>query len=682
MKRSLWLGLILALALINPSQAATSDQPERVYFVMLDRFSNGDTGNDWGGAPTPAAGGFNPADPGFWHGGDIKGLSQKLEYIHELGFTAIWISPVVRNQVLSVDGNSAGYHGYWGLGFDEVDPHFGTLGDFTAMVQRAHSLDLKVILDIVVNHTADVIDLHGGSFYTGNAVAPYRTCDGKPFDAKKLEGSNAFPVLESLCADTSFPKHPIVSLPNATAKSPGWLNDVRLYHNRGNSTFSGESSQWGDFYGLDDLFTENPIVVRGMISLWSQWIRETDIDGLRVDTARHVNEGFWKEFIPGVQQAARELGKPNFPIWGEVYDSDPSATAYWSVEGHLTGILDFGFQERVQQFVTQGQSAPLADLFDADDYYFTSNRNVNQWGTFLGNHDMGRIGSFVHASGGTKSRDLARDQLAHAMLFLLRGSPIVYYGDEFGLTGGSDKAARQDLFATSVPAWSTEYRIGGEVVGPRESFALSNPIQTSIRALNDLRSRYPVLGTGSQQTRYAKNGVFVASRFDWNERREYVIAFNANASLKSVSVPLGSASTWRRLAGTGTLSKRGVVTLPGYSYAFFSADRALSTSGSVKVTVNPLSVSSELSGRVRITARVTGAAPVAVEFHVLDHGVWVLLGEDRTANFGGARGDGLFRIYPPRSVLPSGPTISVKVTARTVDGKVASTVREMTAALK
>ena len=105
-------------------------------------------------------------------------------------------------------------------------------------------------------------------------------------------------------------------------KKPAWLNDVTNYHNRGDSTFSGESNLYGDFVGLDDLFTEKPEVVQGMIELWSSWITKFDIDGYRIDTAKHVNPEFWIAFLPKILAAAKQAGKPEFPIFGEIYDPD------------------------------------------------------------------------------------------------------------------------------------------------------------------------------------------------------------------------------------------------------------------------------------------------------------------------------------------------------------------------
>lgn len=684
MKR-LSAAIALAVLVIGSTSQTTSaaeqvDQPERVYFVMLDRFNNGDPSNDLGGYPDAKTSGYNPADPGFWHGGDFKGLTDKLGYIKSLGFTSIWVSPVVRNQALAVDGGSSGYHGYWGLGFDQTDPHFGTMAEFKAMVDSAHQLGLKIILDIVINHTGDIIQLLGGNSYIDSVTYAYRTCSGKKIDPVKLAGTRAFPSLSQLCVKKSFPKEPFVYKRDVSAKSPAWLNDLRLYHNRGDSTFSGESSQWGDFVGLDDLFTENPVVVRGMIEIWSQWIRDTGIDGFRIDTVRHVNEKFWQAFIPAMQKAARQAGKSTFPIWGEAYDTDPVNDAYWAVEGHVGGALDFAFQDRVQNFVTQARTNPLAALFNDDDYYITANQGANTWGTFLGNHDMGRIGAVLNSRGNSAARTLQDDQLAHAMLFLLRGSPIVYYGDEFGLTGGNDKLARQDLFATAVPGWRTEPRVGGSPIGSASSFDTSNPLQQTMRELNQLRSQYPALGSGPQQVRYAREGLLVASRFDLSARREFVVAFNASDDDQLVKIATTTSSQWTRIAGTGSLASDSQLAVPAHSWGFFGADVPLPSANAPSVSLLIPNPNPIVRTRLELKATVPGTDPARVEFLALTSGRWVSLGTDFTRTYSNIPGEsGFFRIYPMRSQFKVGTKVQFKALVTTSDGKQAtSAIRTLT----
>ena len=150
-----------------PSYAASSEefrsrkpQDEVIYFLLPDRFANGDSRNDRGGlSGDRLVTGYDPTAKGFYHGGDLQGLIARLDYVQALGATAIWLGPVFQNKtVQGAPGHeSAGYHGYWITDFTRVDPHFGSNVDMHALVEAAHARGLKIYIDIVVNHTADVI---------------------------------------------------------------------------------------------------------------------------------------------------------------------------------------------------------------------------------------------------------------------------------------------------------------------------------------------------------------------------------------------------------------------------------------------------------------------------------------------------------------------------------------------
>lgn len=662
----------------NATAAAKVLKPssDRVYFVMLDRFANGNSGNDSGGySGGSSQSGFDPTNSGFFHGGDLAGLTAKIPYIKSLGFTAIWVTPVVRQLPVAPDGSSAAYHGYWGAGFDQVDPHWGTIKSFQDLVVSAHQQGLKIILDIVVNHTADVIQYKDGSTYISGNQSPYRDAKGKVFDPTKVAGTSKFPAL-SLAK--SFPHSPYVYPIYKNIKSPAWLNDLRNYHNRGDSTFSGESSQWGDFYGLDDLFTENPVVVKGMVQLWTKWISDTGLDGFRIDTARHVNPEFWKAFIPAIQSAALAKGKSSFPIWGEVYDTDPINTSWWVVHGGLPSVLDFPLQDRIYNFVTRGATNSLAMLFNNDDYYTTANSNAATLGTFLSNHDMGRIGGALNSRGQTPNVVLKQDELAHALLFALRGSPIVYYGDEVGMTGGSDKDARQDMFPTLVDSWRREPRVGGAPIGNGSAFDVTNPMKGLITSLNALRAANPAFSSGSQWVRFARDGAFVISRFDPSTRTEYLAAFNSSSENAIIDVPTVSTqgAGWTAISGTGisVASGTGVtISLPAYSWGVFVAERPLPAAGTPLVTLDRVSIDGSVTDRIALSAKVGGIDPASVTFYAQLSGSkkWINLGTDSNRSFSNAGIDGsLYRVFPPKSEFKSGMTIFFRAVATSSSGAV------------
>ena len=601
---------------------------QRIYFVMTDRFANADPGNDRGGR-TGAAGvtGFDPRDTGFFHGGDLSGLRARLGYVKRLGMSAIWVTPPVTQR--TVQGTSAGYHGYWGTDFTNVDPHLGTNDDFRRLVERAHALGLKVFLDVVVNHTGDVVAYRGaggaGAPYVEQSAKPYRDSDGKPFDPAVAARANAFPDLYP--DERSFPYRLVVEPADTDVKRPAWLNDLRNYHNRGDSTFNGESVTYGDFYGLDDLFTERPEVVRGEIELWSGWLRDYGLDGFRLDTVRHVDPHFWRAFLPAIEKAARDAGRPGFGVFGEVFD--PAATAATVRRVGMQSVLDFSFQSTMVPYAAGvADASSLAALFDQDDLYTTSSSSAYDLATFLGNHDIGRIGfALLRAAGGDVRKALARDLLAHDLLFLLRGAPIVSYGDEAGMTGsgdGTDKAARQDMFPTAVSEWRTEPRLGARPVGRGSSFDPGHPVARHIRALATLVERNPALRNGAQLTRFAGKGgapsVFVVSRIDRAARREYVVAFDNGAAARTVRVPTSSPRTrfdvlWPVPHGGDTSDTAGIlsVTVPAGGSIVLRATRPLPDAPRRDVTLAP-PVFDAVAALFRLRAVVPGIDPATVTF--------------------------------------------------------------------
>ena len=660
--RKAWvLALLLGLLVVNaPVRAATpTSHPEMIYFVMLDRFENGDPSNDKGALTGPAATtGFLPSDTGFYHGGDLRGLINRIPYIKSLGFTAIWVTPVVRQLPVAVDGRSAAYHGYWGVGFDQVDPHLGTMADFKEFVSTAHAQQMKVILDIVVNHTADVIHSLSTGEYVGLADHPYTTTNGKVFDPKKLAETANFPGLDQLSAITSFPNRPLIDPENLTVKSPAWLNDPRNYHNRGNVGQSEESMQYGDFFGLDDLFTESPAVLKGWVDVFTTWIATTGIDGFRIDTARHVNKEFWNAFLPAMRKAAFTQGKSNFPMWGEIFDTDPRNTSYWMKQASFNEILDFPMQSVMVNYVNEQDANLLGTYFNNDDFYTTATTSVNGIGTFLGNHDMGRVGSFIMDRTSDPAVALKRDQLAHALLFTIRGIPMVYYGDEFGLTGGGDKEARQDLFATAVSSWQDQFRIGSEPIGLKSSFDTTNPLQATIRSLTSLREKYSALATGSQKTNYADKGVFVFSRFERESHQEILVALNSNSSATRASFFDNSHNSgWFLPGGDGAASVESgktTVNLPALSWAVFTANSLVPRAKKLTTVLQRVIPDPFDSDQIEVDATATGSPFMDVTFRYrVRKGPWKSLGVDSASTFSSnPKERGLYRVYPLVATFP------------------------------
>jgi glycosidase len=546
---------------------------EVLYFAIPDRFDDGDPANNCGAYTGECVAndtqehvlehGYLPSQKGYYHGGDLAGLRERLPYLDELGITAVWVGPIFTNQTTQDDSSdlyhhSAGYHGYWILDYLHVDPHLGTNEEFADLVDEAHALGIKVFMDVVTNHTADVIQLEGNAGYRNTRDFPYTDVDGVPFDDRDYAYSGqadyTFPEVD----ETSFPYTPVV--PASPVKNPAWLNDPLLYHNRGNTTFTGENSLYGDFFGLDDLWTERKEVVDGMVDIYSYWIDEFGVDGFRIDTTKHVNMEFWQVFGPEILKAAEARGISDFFAFGEVFDQTFGSQfmSEFSTTGKLQATIDFGFQVAARAFASKSQSADgLRTFFESDDYYTDTDSNAYAQPTFLGNHDMGRIGHFLQQEdqvGASDAELLARSKLAHALMFFARGQPVVYYGDEQGFTGdGGDKDAREDMFANDVPVYADNDLIGTDETTSDDNFDADHPLYKAIRSYSNLYSHHPALRSGAQIHRYSDDGpgVYAFSRIDRDERIEYVVAFNNSEATATAAIPTYSPAnaTYQLISG-------------------------------------------------------------------------------------------------------------------------------------
>ncbi|MEU5914544.1 pullulanase-type alpha-1,6-glucosidase [Micromonospora sp. NPDC047527] len=613
---------------------------EQFYFVLPDRFANGDRRNDRGGLTGDRLRtGLDPTDKGFYHGGDLKGVIDKLDYIQGMGTTAIWLAPIFKNRPVQGRGDdiSAGYHGYWITDFTQVDPHFGTMEEMKRLVKLAHQRGIKVYLDVIVNHTADVIKYAEDRYaYVDKATSPYTDAQGRAFeDRNYADGSRAFPSVNR----ESFPYTPTFDEPgDARVKVPAWLNDVTMYHNRGDSTFAGENSEYGDFFGLDDLWTERPEVVRGLTKAYGDWIGATGVDGFRLDTVKHVNMDFWPQFSQGIQRAAEKAGKKDFFMFGEVYSADPQISSSYVRQGGLPATLDFAFQEAARGYTAgAGSAKALADVYARDDLYAARDTDARRSTTFLGNHDMGRIGSFIAGGGTDPATHLRRDQLAHQLMFLTRGQPVIYSGDEQGFTGpGGDKDARQDMFASMVPDYLDDDLLGTDRTHASDQFDTGHPLYRTIAELGRLRKAHPALRDGIQVTRYAADGpgVFAASRITPADRTEYIVAVNNADSAQTVTVDTWSAgATFTGIyGGSGTVragadGKVSVTVPPLSAVAYRAGTPVAQPTGKPTVTITTPAPAAPVATRAAVTATVTGdpLATVTVAARVAG-GRWTLLG--------------------------------------------------------
>ena len=619
-----------------------SDFASRViYFVMTDRYANGDPANDSGFlSGQRKLTGYDPTDTGFFHGGDLKGLTggcadpkTGLQRLVDLGFTGIWITPLVVQR--TVQGDSAAYHGYWGVDFTTIDPRFGSEAELSEFVECAHSLGMKVYLDVVVNHTGDVIMLVGGSGFVEEPEPPYE----------------AF-VLPA----------------EANLKKPAWMNDVSNYHNRGDINWGGCSQaciEQGDFSGLDDLFTEKPEVVDGLAEVFGSWITRFRFDGFRIDTARHVDRGFYERWVPRIRETATRAGIEDFEIFGETWITESIEQSTYQREWGIPNQLDFPLYDAVARYAGGLVGAgPIMLRLEEDDYSRTPDGRAPTPGTFIGNHDIGRTAMVIKSQSGAEGDELLRRvNLGHSILYLSRGAPIIYYGDEFGIIGtGGDKEARQDLFATQVSTWQMQERVGSPPIGTGSSFdVVGHPVGEYLRSLARLRSEHPVLWRGATVPRVRDAGAMAISRFDTPTMTEYVTLFNNSTDPVDLLVPTSTpGATFEPVWGevsTATADAAGElpVTVPPLSSAVLRA----STPFTLRKAAPTLTAGEDdFSELWRLEAGTSGS-PQEVSFMLDDGSGWRRIAVDDSAPYRG--------FVAPAS-LASGAVVRAVAVSRFADG--------------
>ncbi|MEM6627340.1 MAG: alpha-amylase family glycosyl hydrolase [Pseudomonadota bacterium] len=548
-----------------PGYISRLPQDEVIYFALPDRFANGDDANDRGGiAGGPQDHGYDPTHKGYYHGGDLKGLTEKLDYVKGLGASAIWLGPIYQNKAVqgAPGGVSAGYHGYWITDFTRVDAHFGEDNDMRAFVDAAHARDMKVYLDIITNHTADVIayrECHDPEFegvrsadgceYRSKADYPWTTRggpDGEPINDGFMGDEGAFQTDGNYAnlTDPNYAYTTYVPEDEKDIKKPAWLNDPIYYHNRGNTSFEGENSLYGDFFGLDDVMTSHPRVVEGFIDIYKDWITRYRIDGFRIDTARHVNPEFWRAFNPAMIDHAASLGIPNFHVFGEVFEPDPGKLARFTRVDRFPAVLDFAFQDVVTQTLVNGAPASaFADLFRADDLYGGGADAALALPTFIGNHDIGRFSGFAEAAFPNASEDerFKRVRLAHALMTFARGAPVIYYGDEQGfVSDGNDQLAREDMFESQVDVYNDNDLIGTDATTADDNFDVEHPLYKAIAEIAAIYHAHKPLRRGRQIVRLAETdgGVLALSRMG-EEGEEYLAVFNLRKEPRILNVEVG-----------------------------------------------------------------------------------------------------------------------------------------------
>lgn len=400
---------------LGPLHVPSPDWRDQVvYFVMTDRFDDGDPRNNDQGA-----GEYDPLDNARWSGGDLRGVERRIGYIRDLGATAVWITPPVANQWWSERSHYGGYHGYWASDFSAVDAHYGTLEDYRRLSRRLHGAGMYLVQDVVVNHTGNYFTYDGGwdardptAYFQRNADADGHLAPVQP------------PFDRNDACDARQQEEGIYH----------WTPVIRDYADRQQElTF-----QLAD---LDDLNTENPQVRRALRRSYGHWIRKAGVDAFRVDTAFYVPPDYFDDFIrardhaaPGIAEVAARTGRQDFLLFGEGFGIDRpfEDTQMRRIGAYLRDADGRALLPSMIQFPLYGTSVDVfargratAELAWRIQRTMQLYADPHRMPTFVDNHDVDRF----LASGS----EAALRQALLAML-TLPGIPVIYYGTEQGFT--------------------------------------------------------------------------------------------------------------------------------------------------------------------------------------------------------------------------------------------------------
>lgn len=424
-----------------------------IYFMVTDRFFDGNESNNTAsGAKT-----YGKDNAGLYHGGDFAGITQKLDYLEDLGINTIWITPIVENipGVTVTDTGkedvpyNAAYHGYWASDFTKLNPTLGTEEEFQTLIDQAHSRGIRIMVDIVVNH------------------AGY---------------------------DTEFG------------------NMIRS----GDDVVSG-SDQKDSLSNLPDFRTEDPAVSAQLVEWQTQWVKDFGIDYFRVDTVKHVENDTWAE----LKNALTETD-PNFKMIGEYAGGGYASNGNTLGTGEMDSDLDFDFNDQAANFV-KGNISSVENFLASRN---SALNNTYMTGQFLGSHDEDGFKQKLLDGGMKEDAATAASMVAASLQITAKGQPVIYYGEEIGLTG-----------LNNYPYQTNRYDFDWSMVNN------DNKTYQHYKKMLSIRNAYTdVFARGDRKTILAsdENGYDIVSR-SYQGTKLYV-GLNIKGAAQTVEVPVSESN--------------------------------------------------------------------------------------------------------------------------------------------
>jgi glycosidase len=480
MKRLIFISVIVLFVWSFTFAESVAWEDQVIYFLMTDRFANGDPSND-----VQTASGIDfGLDGSKYTGGDLQGLIDRLDYIQGLGVTTIWLTPPVANQWWDPYVNYGGYHGYWARDMKAIDEHFGDIQLYRRFIDEVHKRGMYVIQDIVCNHM--------GNHYIYN----------KDSEEYTLNTGTVPSIVEKPLQE------PFDQIDFNDARQ----REAAIYH--WESEQNPPTKENMGFADLDDLNTENQVVIDALKDSFKFWI-DLGVDGYRIDTAIYIEDEFWKKFLEdddGILPFAAKTGKENFIVYGEAWVTPPpfENNAEKLVSGYFdlgyNSMLDFPLMSEIHRVFKEGKPTDLLRYRLEQREAFFDGRNMI---TFVDNHDMSR---FLK---GAKVLDLMQ---ALGLIFTIPGIPTIYYGTEQGFT-----ETRASMF-------------GGGYDTETDQYDPENALYKYIQELSALRMEYDAFRNGKVKVLYADTlgpGVLIYEIV--YEEETYMVFMNTNAKAKYAS---------------------------------------------------------------------------------------------------------------------------------------------------
>ncbi|MGM0565949.1 MAG: glycoside hydrolase family 13 protein [Bacteroidota bacterium] len=449
-------------------------QEDVIYLLMPDRFANGDTTNDSHPDMLEKA---DRSDPDGRHGGDLQGVMNHLSYFKELGATAVWLNPFLENNQQAYT-----YHGYAISDLYRVDPRHGSNELFQELVDKAHDKDIKIIMDMIMNH------IGSGHYWM----------DDLPMN----DWIHQFDEYTSSNYRANVAVDPHASEYDLRKMKDGWFDTH-----------------------MPDLNQKNPLLARYLIQNTIWWIEYAGIDGIRMDTQPYPDEDFmadWAEYV------MKEY--PNFSIVGEAWIGQPSLVAYYQggkdnfngYDSHLSHVFDFPGNYAVSSAFNEdnGWDRGLARFYEhlSQDFLYPRPHDLL---VFADNHDLSRVYT-------TMGENMDKLKMAMTYIFTVRGTPVLQYGTEILMTG-EEHAGHGKMRKDFPGGWEEDEQNAFTEEGRTEE---QNEIFNHIQKLIDFRQSSEVMQTGKLTQFIPGNDVYIYFRHLDDEA--VMIAYNNTGENKTV----------------------------------------------------------------------------------------------------------------------------------------------------